>query len=48
MALIYIAVTLAGTQSRGVLEASENGGTALAQIAQHYLGTAGLFILAPP
>ena len=41
MALIYIAVTLAGTQSRGVLEASENGGTALAQIAQHYLGTAG-------
>ena len=46
MALIYIAVTLAGTQSRGVLEASENGGTALAQIAQHYLGTAGLFILA--
>ena len=46
MALIYIAVTLAGRQSRGVLEASENGGTALAQIAQHYLGTAGLFILA--
>ena len=38
MAFIYIAVTIAGTQSRGVLEASENGGTALAQIAQHYLG----------
>ena len=37
MAFIYIAVTIAGTQSRGVLEASENGGTALAQIAQHYL-----------
>ena len=46
MALIYIAVTIAGAQSRGVLEASENGGTALAQIAQHYLGSAGLFILA--
>ena len=46
MAIIYIAVTIAGTQSRGVLEASENGGTALAQIAQHYLGSAGLFILA--
>lgn len=46
MAFIYIAVTIAGTQSRGVLEASENGGTALAQIAQHYLGSAGLFILA--
>lgn len=42
MAFIYIAVTIAGTQSRGVLEASENGGTALAQIAQHYLGSAGL------
>lgn len=46
MAFIYIAVTIAGTQSRGVLEASENGGTALAQIAQHYLGSADLFILA--
>ena len=34
----------AGIFSR--LEASENGGTALAQIAQHYLGSAGLFILA--
>lgn len=46
MAFIYIAVTIAGTQSRGVLEASENGGTALAQIAQHYLGSVGLLILA--
>ena len=36
MAFIYIAVTIAGTQSRGVLEASENGGTALAQIAAVY------------
>ena len=46
MAFIYIAVTIAGAQSRGVLEASENGGTALAQIAQHYLGSVGLLILA--
>ena len=46
MAFIYIAVTIAGTQSRGVLEASENGGTTLAQIAQHYLGSVGLLILA--
>ena len=46
MAFIYIAVTIAGTQSRGVLEAAENGGTALAQISQHYLGSTGLFILA--
>lgn len=46
LAFGIIVVTIAGTQSRGVLEASENGGTALAQIAQHYLGSAGLFILA--
>ena len=34
--MAFIAVTIAGTQSRGVLEASENGGTALAQIAAVY------------
>lgn len=46
MALIYVAVTMVGVQSRGLFETSENGGIALAQIAQHYLGGAGLFILA--
>lgn len=46
MAFIYIAVTIVGTQSRGVLETSENGGIAFAQIAQHYLGKTGLFVLA--
>ena len=46
MAVIYLAVTVVGTQSRGVLETSENGGIALAQIAQHYLGAPGLLILA--
>ena len=33
-------------QSRGLFETSENGGIALAQIAQHYLGYRGLLILA--
>ena len=46
MALIYIAVTVVGVQSRGLFETSENGGIALAQIAQHYLGSVGLLILA--
>mgnify|MGYP004453187475 FL=1 len=46
MAIIYIAVTVMGTQSRGVLEASENGGIALYQIAQYYLGGLGAFVLA--
>ena len=46
MALIYIATILMGTQSRGLFEASENGGIALAQISGHYLGTAGSAVLA--
>ena len=46
MAVIYVAVTIVGVQSRGLFETSENGGIALAQIAQHYLGGPGLFILA--
>ncbi len=46
MGLIYLAVTVVGAQSRGVLEVSANGGIALAQIAQHYLGKIGLLILA--
>ncbi len=46
MAVIYIAVTIVGVQSRGLFETSENGGIALSQIAQHYLGGAGLLILA--
>lgn len=46
MAAIYVAVTLVGTQSRGVLETAENGGVALAQIAQYYLGKPGLYVLA--
>ena len=46
MGVIYLAVTVIGTQSRGLFEVSENGGIALAQISQHYLGSVGLFILA--
>ncbi len=46
MAAIYVAVTVVGTQSRGFAQVSENGGIGFAQIAQHYLGTPGLFILA--
>ena len=46
MALIYLAVTVVGAQSRGLFDTSENGGLALAQIARHYLGSAGLVIRA--
>ena len=46
MAVIYLAVTIVGAQSRGFAEAAENGGIAFAQIAQHYFGGIGLFILA--
>ena len=46
MAVIYVAVTIVGVQSRGLFETSANGGIAFAQIAQHYLGTVGLFVLA--
>ena len=46
MAIIYLAVTIVGVQSRGIFEASSNGGTALAQIANHYMGKIGLLVLA--
>ncbi len=46
MAVIYIAVTLIGTQSRGIYEASANGGEALAVIAHHYFGKEGALVLA--
>ncbi len=46
MGFIYLLVALVGTQSRGLFEAAPNGGEALAQIAHHYFGSAGAFILA--
>ena len=46
MALIYVLSILVGAQSRGIFKLSENGGLALTQIAGHYLGGVGQFILA--
>ncbi len=46
MAVIYVLVTAVGAQSRGMFAAAANGGEALAQIAQHYFGSAGALILA--
>ena len=46
MALIYVVSIVVGAQSRGLFELSENGGIALTQIAGHYLGGVGQFILA--
>lgn len=46
MALIYTAVTIVGTQSRGAVPLAANGGEALADIARHYLGRAGFIVLA--
>lgn len=41
MILIYVLSILMGAQSRGLFELSENGGIALTQIANHYLGAWG-------
>ena len=46
MALIYMLTILMGAQSLGLFTASENGGIALSQISSHYLGRAGILILA--
>lgn len=46
MSAIYLASTVMGAKSRAVFEISENGGIALAQIAEYYLGKAGLIVLA--
>ncbi len=46
MGVIYLAVMIMGTCSRGLFEPAENGGVALAQIARHYLGGAGQLVLA--
>lgn len=46
MIIIYILSIVMGAQSRGLFEVSDNGGIALAQIANHYLGATGSIILA--
>lgn len=46
MSIIYFATTIVGAKSRSLFEISENGGIALAQIAEYYLGKTGLVVLA--
>ena len=46
MSIIYFASTIMGAKSLSVLQLSENGGIALAQIAELYLGRFGLIVLA--
>lgn len=46
MAFIYVLTILIGVQSLGQFELSENGGIALSQIADYYLGRMGTWILA--
>ncbi|EOH96501.1 branched-chain amino acid transport system II carrier protein [Enterococcus moraviensis ATCC BAA-383] len=46
MGIIYTLLSFMGTMSLGKFPISENGGIALAQIAQHYLGNLGSILLA--
>ncbi|WP_348921691.1 branched-chain amino acid transport system II carrier protein [Enterococcus rotai] len=46
MGIIYTLLSYMGTMSLGTFPLSENGGIALAQIANHYLGTLGSILLA--
>ena len=46
MAVIYMLTIIMGAQSRGIFELSDNGGIALAQISNHYLGGIGSIVLA--
>lgn len=46
MGIIYTLLAYMGTMSLGKFPISENGGVALAQIANHYLGRTGSFLLA--
>ncbi|MDN6113090.1 MAG: branched-chain amino acid transport system II carrier protein, partial [Tetragenococcus halophilus] len=46
MGIIYSLLSYMGTMSLGGFSVSENGGVALAQLSQHYLGTYGSIILA--
>ncbi|TDM48666.1 branched-chain amino acid transport system II carrier protein [Macrococcoides goetzii] len=45
MGVIYTLLALLGTMSLGQFKVSENGGIALAQIAQYYLGNYGIILL---
>ena len=46
MSIIYLASTIIGVKSRFIFPVSENGGIALAQLAELYLGKVGLIVLA--
>ena len=46
MLVIYALTIVMGAQSRGLFEVSDNGGIALAQISNHYLGAIGSVVLA--
>ncbi len=46
MGIIYLAVTIVGTQSHSLIAGCANGGEAFAIVARYYLGTPGLVILA--
>ena len=46
MFIIYMLTIIMGAQSRGIFEVSDNGGIALAQISNHYLGAIGSIVLA--
>lgn len=46
MTFIYMLTILMGAKSLGLFTLSDNGGIALSQIASHYLGQAGILILA--
>ena len=46
MGVIYLAVTIVGAQSSSLIAHCGNGGEGLAVIAEHYLGRAGLVVLA--
>ncbi|MGX7025772.1 branched-chain amino acid transport system II carrier protein [Vagococcus hydrophili] len=46
MGVIYTLLSFLGTMSLGTFTLNKNGGITLAQVAQHYLGTAGSVLLA--
>lgn len=46
MAIIYVAVTLVGAQSRGIFGVCANGGEVFALVAKHYFGNIGAALLA--
>lgn len=46
MFIIYMLTIIMGAQSRGLFDVSDNGGIALTQISNHYLGGIGSLVLA--